>query len=342
MKPVLLFAALRQRFEWLSASDVVPAGAEEYPLLVVNAPLLPTCKQRATMTPQVEAVYSKLGDDNRFVATLGETAGTRGVFNAASDEDIFGAVDDASGRLAAVGCLVSAEVRGEHEVLHRVRLHKVANGRCRVTLLKDPPEDTPWFDRRPKPYETRIFDLLGEIYDLQKTLDEDVCFKKDAIAALGARAGNGVGSLWHLANACWTSYCKAQTTMVARRFYDDVQQRVVAYLEKRDTVVLTEDDVYYGRRPRRRCRSKLKLAELPRSLRVQVASIKGRIAYEIQPNVDQHRMAQLLLQAPSHRARCDTFATLLRTEKKRLQAKIALHNLLHGASEETFLTTEFV
>lgn len=329
MKRVLLFASLwTDSVEWLGASDVVPAGAQDFPLLVVNAPLLPTCRQRVTMTPAIEAVYSQLGDDNKFVATLGETAGTRGVFNAASDEDIFGAVDDDSGRLAAVGCLVLAEVRGEHEVLHRVRIHRVANGRCRVSVLEDPPEECPWC--QPKPHETRIFDELDEISALQRTLDEDVCFRKDAIATLGARAGNGIGSLWHLANACWTSYLRARTTMVARRLYDDVQHRVVAYFEQRKA--LTEDDIYYGRRPRRRNR-RLKLAELPRSLRVQAASIKERIAYEIQPNVDQHRMAQLLLQAPSHRARCDTFATLLHFEKERLQAEISLRKLLCASDD---------
>ena len=47
--------------------------------------------------------------------------------------------------------------------------------------------------------------------------DEDVRFNEAALDLLGAGRGVGVGSLWHLADACWLSYLDSRAAARTRR-----------------------------------------------------------------------------------------------------------------------------
>lgn len=178
-------------------------------------------------------------------------------------------------------------------------------------------------------HERIVLNELAEIASLQKQLDEDVCFREEAISALGAGVGSGIGSLWHLANSCWLSYLKARATTRARRVYAELHDRLVDFLARTGRL---PPDFLSGREAiivvEQRPELALSISELPTELQRDLLRLKTRVADELQPIIAQQKAAQLLLQAHDHKARCLAFASLLRSEKRRLQAKASLRNLL--------------
>jgi len=100
-------------------------------------------------------------------------------------------------------------------------------------------DDDPFFEGDRPLYERQVVDELMELAALQKRLDEDVCFREEAVVALGAAPGTGEGSLWHLANSCWLSYLRTRATVLAHRVYSELHERLVDFLETGDAAGTT-------------------------------------------------------------------------------------------------------
>mmetsp|Transcript_2026 Transcript_2026/g.6145 ORF Transcript_2026/g.6145 Transcript_2026/m.6145 type:complete len:512 (-) Transcript_2026:21-1556(-) len=181
-------------------------------------------------------------------------------------------------------------------------------------------------------HERIVLDELAEVAALQKRLDEDVCFREEAIAALGAGKGSGVGSLWHLANSCWLSYLKARATNRARRLYAELHDRLVDFLATSGRLppefFAANALLVAQQQQQQKPELALSISELPPELQRDLLRLKARVADELEPIVAQHRAAQLLLDADDHEARCLAFAALLRSEKRRLQARASLREFL--------------
>lgn len=188
--------------------------------------------------------------------------------------------------------------------------------------------------RRPPAHERAVLDELRAIAALQKRLDEDVCFREDAIAVLGAREGTGVGSLWHLANSCWVSYLKARASTRVRRVYAEVHDRIFEFLARTGRLppeFFAAHDHALIVAEQRKARLALSMSELPTELQRDLLRFRRRVVDELEPIFAQHKAAQLLLQATDHHHRCRVFASLLRFEKRRLEARVALRALFLDA-----------
>jgi len=164
------------------------------------------------------------------------------------------------------------------------------------------------FNRLPS-YERQVVQELLDIAALQKLADEDVCFREEAVLALGAGPGAGVGSLWHLANHCWLSYLRTRATVTAHKIHSDLHERLLDFLDLTLDGLLETDSNLLS----------LPLEELPADLQRDLLRLKAKVADEIEPIVAQHQAAQVLLDADSHQERCHAFRRLLHAEKLRLQ-----------------------
>jgi len=184
-------------------------------------------------------------------------------------------------------------------------------------------------------HEQLVLDELDSIAQLQKELDEDVCFRADAFANLGAGPGAGVGSLWHLANSCWLSYLRARAATRARAVYTDLHDRLVDFLRAsgrlppeinnhNDAIIIND---LQAKHP---TDIAVNINELPRELQRDLLMLQSRISDEIEPIVLQHKAAQTLLDADSHSARCAAFLNLLHNEHKRLAARASLKSLFES------------
>mmetsp|Transcript_3796 Transcript_3796/g.14990 ORF Transcript_3796/g.14990 Transcript_3796/m.14990 type:complete len:502 (+) Transcript_3796:1729-3234(+) len=209
--------------------------------------------------------------------------------------------------------------------------------RLRLTRHRQSAED----DDEPSPLsrgtldERRVMSELVEIARLQKRLDEDVCFREEAVMALGAGPGAGVGSLWHLANACWLLYLKARATTRARRVYSDIHDRLVDFLRDSGRLPPGSSGSSPGPPPSGPQHSMpeqlaLSITELPAPLQRDLLRLKQRVSDEIEPIVAQHKAAQTLLHADTHAARCVAFHKLLSAERRRLAARAVLRDALES------------
>lgn len=199
----------------------------------------------------------------------------------------------------------------------RIQVQYDVNGRNQIRAIPEPPD-----------YEQEVVDELVEIAALQKMLDEDVCFREEALAALGAGPGVGVGSLWHLANSCWLSYLRTRATVLAHRVYSDLHERLVAFLEATGRLPPDFHDKQDDMNTVLSGDLALPIDDLPYDLQRDLLELKARVADEIEPIVQQHQAAQVLLDANSHPDRCKAFTALLRDEHARLKAKKSLKDLL--------------
>ena len=174
--------------------------------------------------------------------------------------------------------------------------------------------------------EKQLLVLLKEVAALQREVDEDVRFNEKAVSLLGAGRGTGVGTLWNVAET-WLAYLDGRASGVRRKLHADLHERLLDFL--RSTGRLPEGG-FAGEAAAADASATLALSELPRDLRAALTTLDARVADDLESvHAAKHELQQLL-DAATHDARCDVFASIVRREKARLLARKGLRKLFGG------------
>lgn len=234
--------------------------------------------------------------------------------------------DDDGVRLAEVGVIfylddlreVSEQTNDQvkyvcqHSVIGRVRLRKVLNPKAfadRTTYLRVEAEDLidEDIDQDLSLDEEATMKLTGEVDKLQGKIGNEVRIGEAALSKTNAtRTG-----FWGLVTL-WQDQVHGRARLCQQRFERELQETIVTYLKKTNSEIPQQ----------------VTLGELPEEVQKEVVALQDQFRDEIDPLVKaQTEGVQELVQCDSHKNRLALFRSLLATDKKRLEAKIALKSI---------------
>lgn len=234
--------------------------------------------------------------------------------------------DDDGVRLAEVGVIfylddlreVSEQTNDQvkyvcqHSVIGRVRLRKVLNPKAfadRTTYLRVEAEDLidEDIDEDLSLDEEATMKLTGDVDKLQGKIGNEVRIGEAALSKTNAtRTG-----FWGLVTL-WQDQVHGRARLCQQRFQRELQETIVTYLKKTNSEIPPQ----------------VTLGELPEEVQKEVVALQDQFRDEIDPLVKaQTEGVQELVQCDSHKNRLALFRSLLATDKKRLEAKIALKSI---------------
>lgn len=200
----------------------------------------------------------------------------------------------------------------QHSVIGRVRLRKVLNPKAfadRSTYLRVEAEDLidRDIDEDLSLDEEATMKLTRDVDRLQGKISNEVRIGEAALSKTNAtRTG-----FWGLVTL-WQDQVHGRARLCQQRFQRELQETIVSYLKKTNSEIPPQ----------------VTLGELPEEVQKEVIALQDQFRDEIQPLVKaQTEGVQELVQCDSHKNRLALFRSLLATDKKRLEAKIALKSI---------------